>query len=681
MEASAEAPVADLVGVEGEELSVVPAGGDDVPDLAASVPDGVAVPVPGRLDFLDGEEVAGIEVEVAAGGPDDEAVAGRDEDLAGIAVTGFGVVAGDGDRDFSGALLVGQSTLAQKWCEGAYLVMGARDDQCGPVGRFLAMAVPVLDKLLQGLVEIPAKMEPVAVAIGGDGVADALLGLLLVIDEPVAEVRRGRDLPGNETGRVAVGAVILDNLLPLGMGHRRQAFARFGRRHVFRMDQDVFGVGALTADLRDGDASGDASQEAQSGPGADGLLLPGIAGPDDAGAGLLGDLEELGRVLDLQLAGLVDDDERLRVELELVPPVFVEELHHAPCGDLRGKPEFVGVPPCLGRAVDLPARLPGYIRNGNERRRLSRAGGAFDNGVAPSGGRDPDRPGLLGAQRFPLFGQHVEVPVDQFGGNVFGRLDCERLGEAPDVALAVEMRPGGEDAGLGHVRLGVGPFAPAVEFEDVDAVEDLGCDGLDLLGREHAGHDAGDALHDVGDVPDGFVLSEGVRNFPEEVADFGFVLLGDAVPGHGVEDGLDVVDELRAVEVPEEGSTGRVEAVVLARSGCLVDPLRAGRIVRSGESLALCGRHDLLASAGPVVLEFLGHAANPEELALPAVALDGQAEALGYVVSERQAVDRTGGPVPLVEGVRVQRPPLAVVGESGVEDDAVCVKLRLVLPR
>ena len=157
MKALLGAPVADLVGVEGEELSVVPAGGDDVPDLAASVPDEVAVPVPGRLDFLDGDEVAGIEAELAAGGPDDKALAGRDEDLAGIAVPGFGVVAGDGDRDFAGTLLFREGALAQKRGESADLVMGARDDQCGPIGRFLAMRVPVLDELQERLFKIPRR--------------------------------------------------------------------------------------------------------------------------------------------------------------------------------------------------------------------------------------------------------------------------------------------------------------------------------------------------------------------------------------------------------------------------------------------------------------------------------------------------------------------------------------------
>ena len=107
------------------------------------------------------------------------------------------------------------------------------------------------------------------------------------------------------------------------MGHRCQAFACFGRRDAFHVDENVFGVRALAADLRDGDASGDASQEPQSWPGADGLLLSRVAGPDEAGAGLLGDFEELRRVLDLQLSRLVDDDERLRVELDLAPPVFV----------------------------------------------------------------------------------------------------------------------------------------------------------------------------------------------------------------------------------------------------------------------------------------------------------------------------------------------------------------------
>ena len=188
MEASAEAPVADLVGVEGEELSVVPAGGDHVPDMAAPVPDEVAVPVPRRLDLLDGEEVAGVELEVAARGADDEAVARRDENLAGIVVPRLGVAAGDGDRDFAGALLVREGALAQFRRQGTDLVMGARDDQGGPVGRFLAVPVPVLDEFLQRLFEIPAEMEPVAFPVGGDRPGDALLRFLLAVDEPVAEV-------------------------------------------------------------------------------------------------------------------------------------------------------------------------------------------------------------------------------------------------------------------------------------------------------------------------------------------------------------------------------------------------------------------------------------------------------------------------------------------------------------
>ena len=95
-----------------------------MPGLAALVLEGLAVSVRGRVYLLDGEQVAGVETEVAAGGSDDEAVARGDEDLAGVVVACVGVVAGDGDRDFAGALFVREGALTQGRGERADLVVG-----------------------------------------------------------------------------------------------------------------------------------------------------------------------------------------------------------------------------------------------------------------------------------------------------------------------------------------------------------------------------------------------------------------------------------------------------------------------------------------------------------------------------------------------------------------------------
>ena len=243
---------------------------------------------------------------------------------------------------------------------------------------------------------------------------------------------------------------------------------------------------------------------------------------------------------------------------------------------MRRGSELVRIAPGLGRPVDRPAGVPGDVGDGREGGGLSRTGCAFDDDIASAGGRGADRVRLLGAERLPLFGQHAEVLVDQLRGNLFGGSDGEFLREPFDVPLAVELRLGGEDAGVGEVGLDVGPFAPAVEFEHVGAFEDLRCDGLDLLRGHQAGQDGGDALHEVVDAEDGLGPGEVGGNSVQEVLQFLHVLVGDPVLGNRFESGLDVLDERASFEFPADWRARSAAPHVAWKAGCSCSAVRRG---------------------------------------------------------------------------------------------------------
>ena len=80
-----------------------------------------------------------------------------------------------------------------------------------------------------------------------------------------------------------------------------------------------------------------------------------------------------------------------------------------------------------------------------------------------------------------------------------------------------------------------------------------------------------------------------------------------------------------------------------------------------------------------MLLELGGDVDDAGHLAVAAVALDGEAEALCDVPGECVPVDGAGRLLPVVERFAVERSPLAVVGEREVEDDAVGVELRVVV--
>ena len=152
------------------------------------------------------------------------------------------------------------------------------------------------------------------------------------------------------------------------------------------------------------------------------------------------------------------------------------------------------------------------------------------------------------------------------------------------------------------------------------------------------------------------------------------------VPCHGGDQRL-ALDEACGLFVPSPVAYLRVVVVRLAGPGDLVHAGHARSVAERGNAQLAGLGDDRLPPLRPEGLQVLRHALDTGKPAVWTVLLHLHAEALAEVPGERIAVDRPRGLGPAVDRVLVHRPPLAVlVRPRGIEDDAVGMELRVVLP-
>ena len=233
VEAAVVAPVPDVVGREVDLVALV-GGCLDCVVFAA-------VGVGARLDAVDRDEVAIVEVELAHVGANDEALTWGDQQGLGLGMAACRPRGCDVNGDFLGALFVGKGELAEHGGEGAELVMCARDDERGFVGSFSFVALPVLDQAAERVVEMLAEVEPSAVVVCGNG----FVGLT------VAQRFGGVDLPGVDLGRVVHFAESSYDFVALVARGGGQILPCFVGRHAVELHEDVLRVCALPADCDD----------------------------------------------------------------------------------------------------------------------------------------------------------------------------------------------------------------------------------------------------------------------------------------------------------------------------------------------------------------------------------------------------------------------------------------------
>ena len=260
-----------------------------------------------------------------------------------------------------------------------------------------------------------------------------------------------------------------------------------------------------------------------------------------------------------------------------------------------------------------------------------------------------------------------------------GRHGCRHV---PDRLLKAEIVAGGIDLGMGHPRerlrrrlLRLQPLDLGVAAKALDG-------GLQRFGADQACRRIRRRFHHVRAPEHGFLpgqvngqIVEAVGQLPDS-----FSPNLDPMARHGPDQRL-ALREAFGLFVPAPVTDLRIVVVRLAGPGDLVDAGHArGVAARRNAQLAGLG-HDRLAPLRPEDLQVLRHALDTGECAIGTVLLHRHAEALAEVPGQGIAVNRARGLGPAVGRVLVHGPPLAVLAGAGrVEDDAVGVELRVVLP-
>ena len=214
----------------------------------------------------------------------------------------------------------------------------------------------------------------------------------------VAEVLGCLDLPGLDGGFALFGECIpgFCNFVLPGLGGQRGLESGGVPVDLADGDDLVLDVGLLPSDRVDPDAAGDFGNQAEAGPGFYRLLLLGVAGEDDLGAALVGEMEDRAGLGGRQHAGLVDEDDRLVVDIDLVAVDHVEKFLDAVMGRGDVVSEFVGNRPGNGGGDQAASVVAVEVREGSEGCGFAGAGGAFDDCDGAGAAREADGFDLFG---------------------------------------------------------------------------------------------------------------------------------------------------------------------------------------------------------------------------------------------------------------------------------------------
>ena len=365
----------------------------------------------------------------------------------------------------------------------------------------------------------------------------------------------------------------------------------------------------------------------------------------------------------------------LRCELqELVDTVgarvaVVAERHRRPPGD--------------GGRNDLVAVLLVKIGDGPERSGLARARRALDHrhpaalyrGVA-------DRQRLLLAQRIVLREQRLDLLLDRLFRQAMARIPGHDLGHVFDRLFQFEVMAGGIDLGVHHAGAGFGGRLPGLQRLDFRIAAQALDGSLQRVRADQACRRIRRRLHHVGTAEHGLLASQMGRQIVEPARQLPDRFAADlhVVSCNGGNQFLALAETLGLVTpaaVPDLG----IVVMGFPRSRQLVDAGHArGVAERRNAQLSSLG-DDRFPPLRPVDLQVLRHAAHAGEPVVGTVLLHRHAEALAEVPGQGIAVDGACSLGPAVDRVLVHGPPLAVLAGAGcIEDDAVGMKLRVVLP-
>ena len=235
---------------------------------------------------------------------------------------------------------------------------------------------------------------------------------------------------------------------------------------------------------------------------------------------------------------------------------------------------------------------------------------------------------------------------------------------------------------MGHVRAALGGARDAGQPHHLRMAHDALDRGRCRLQAEQSCRGIAHALHDVRKPEHRLFPGQALRQRFQHGGEIAHLLLGDDFRlAHQLRDQHFALTEAQGLLAPAPVPHLRVVVGRLARSGDLVRRRRPRRIAFDLEAHVIGGALNRRTPLRPVRREVFRHACDPGELPVPAVLLQGETEALLKVPGEGIAVDRARRFHPTIDRVLMERPPLAVlVRPGGIEDHAVGVKLRVVVP-
>ena len=336
-----------------------------------------------------------------------------------------------------------------------------------------------------------------------------------------------------------------------------------------------------------------------------------------------------------------------------------------------------------GGRHDLVAVLPVKIRDGTQRRGLTRARRALHDGHPAALHRGvADRQRLLLAQRIALLQQGLDLVPHRLVRQPIAGIGGHGRRHVLDSLFQTQVVPGGIDLGVHHAGAGFGRRLLRLKPLDLRVAAQPLDGGPQRFRADQACRRIRRCLHHV--------RAPEYRLLPRQVG--GKIVkpggqLPDRLPRdlhvmpcHGGDQFLALDEALRFLPPAAVAYLGIV-VVGLTRPRQLVDSSHARGIAeRRNAQLSGLG-DDRLPPLRPGDLQVLRHADDAGEPGIGTVLLDRHAEALAEVPGQGVAVDGARSLGPAVDRVLVHGPPLAVLTGAGrVEDDAVGMKLRVVLP-
>ena len=380
---------------------------------------------------------------------------------------------------------------------------------------------------------------------------------------------------------------------------------------------------------------------------------------------------------------LVHHDQRVAADLHLPLGGELEELVDTVGARIAVVAERHRRPPRHRRRHDLVSMLLVEVRDGTERGGFTRSRRALDHchPAALHGGM-ADRERLLLAQRIALLQQGVHLLLHCLFrqavagvGRHGGRHVLDGLLQSQVVTGGIDLRVDHACPGLGRGFLGLQALDLGVAAKPLDgSLQRFRAD--QACGRiRRRFHHVGTAEHGLFPGQMSGKIVKPFRQLPDR-----FAADLHIVAGHGGDQFLALDKSLglaRPAPVPDLG----IVVMGFPRSRQLVDAGHArGVAERRNAQLSSLG-DDRLPPLRPEDLQVLRHALDAGESAIGTVLLHRHAEALAEVPGQGVAVDGARSLGPAVDRVLVHGPPLTVLAGAGrVEDDAVGMKLRVVLP-